>query len=147
LQWPDRDEAFLDVVQSIRKALERMRGAPSSAPAAVPEATPVATSGPRSSNLRIAKTFSNHDRDRFVIDAYDYVASFFENSLGELRARHPELEGIFRRIDAERFTDGNVSRRIDWPVASNPPPNTPCTPRQTRAQRVDRIGRTSARRA
>ena len=26
---------------------------------------------------------------------------------------------------------GNVSRRMAWPVASSPPPNAPCTTRQT----------------
>jgi hypothetical protein len=107
VQWPDRDEAFLDVVQSVRKALEKTRRtatAPSPAPASASAADPLATSGPRSSNLRIAKKFSDRDRDQFVIEAYDYVAKLFENSLAELHTRHPELEGDFRRIDAERFT-------------------------------------------
>jgi len=107
MQWPDRDEAFLDVTQSVRKALEKIRRtavSPIAPPASVLTAAPITTSGPRSSNLRVAKMFFDRNRDRFVIDAYDYVAKLFENSLAELHTRHPELEGNFRRIDAERFT-------------------------------------------
>jgi hypothetical protein len=32
------------------------------------------------------------------------MVSFFENSLRELEERNPEIEGDFRRIDANRFT-------------------------------------------
>jgi hypothetical protein len=109
MQWPDRDEAFLDVTQSVRKALERVGATipapspPATTPASSLSSTPTATSGPRSSNLRVAKEFSDRDRDRFVIEAYDYIAKFFENSLAELTTRHPDLEGDLRRIDAERF--------------------------------------------
>ncbi len=59
---------------------------------------------PRSSNLRLAKTFSERDRDRFKIESFEYIARFFETSLGELEARNPGIEGSFRRIDANRFT-------------------------------------------
>jgi len=60
--------------------------------------------GPRSSNLRLAKTFGDRDRDRFKVDAFEYIARFFENSLGELSVRNPGTEGDFRRIDGNRFT-------------------------------------------
>ena len=58
----------------------------------------------QSSNLRIARTFSEQDREDFVRDPFDYIARFFENSLTELHARTPEIEGRFRRIDANRFS-------------------------------------------
>jgi len=106
-QWPDKDEAFLDVVQSVRTALKKVQGtaaAPSVRQPSVTASAPLAASGPRSSNLRVAKTFSDRDRDQFVIDSYNYISTFFENSLAELGSRHPELQGDFRRIDAERFT-------------------------------------------
>lgn len=66
--------------------------------------TGAAPLGPRSSNLRIAKTFSERDRDRYKLETFDYMAKYFENSLAELAERHPGIEADFRRIDANRFT-------------------------------------------
>ncbi len=37
-------------------------------------------------------------------EAFDYMAKFFENSLEELQHRNSGIEGVFRRIDANRFT-------------------------------------------
>jgi hypothetical protein len=60
--------------------------------------------GPRSSNLRIKKSFTDKDKDKFLEDAFEYMAKFFEGSLNELGQRNPGVEGNFRRIDANRFT-------------------------------------------
>jgi hypothetical protein len=60
--------------------------------------------GPRSSNLRIKISFTDKDKDKFLEDAFEYMAKFFEGSLKELGQRNPEVEGNFRRIDANRFT-------------------------------------------
>ena len=103
-KWPDRDDGFLDIVQQIRAALP---AAPKQAPhsakiAALPTALPPI--GPRSSNLRLKKTFTDANRDQFVDEAFDYIARFFENSLNELRERNPGVEGRFKRIDARSFT-------------------------------------------
>ncbi len=103
--WPDLDEAFLDVVLKIRQAL-KVSGAVSAKPAASGGAINVATlpSGPRSSNLRLRKDFSEVDRDRFLDEAFDYIGRFFEGSLAELGKRNPGVETNFRRVDANRFT-------------------------------------------
>lgn len=61
-------------------------------------------SAPRSSNLRLAKAFSERDRDRFKLESFEYIARFFETSLTELEARNPGIEGSYRRVDANRFT-------------------------------------------
>ncbi|WP_291306723.1 MULTISPECIES: hypothetical protein [unclassified Devosia] len=61
-------------------------------------------SGLRSSNLRLAKSFTDRDRDRFLHDAFEFMVRFFEKSLAELSTRNPGIEGDFRRIDANRFT-------------------------------------------
>lgn len=109
-KWPDRDEAFLEVVKDIRAAAERLgkrTNATAPAPAAKPQASPAPTAfapGPRSSNLRLAKTFTDHDKDRFKLDAFEYIAGFFENSLRELGQRNEGIDGTFRRIDGDRFT-------------------------------------------
>jgi hypothetical protein len=36
--------------------------------------------------------------------AFEYIAKYFENSLAELQHRNTGVEGVFRRIDANRFT-------------------------------------------
>jgi hypothetical protein len=125
-QWPDIDEAFLQVAKAVREAAGRITAsarptpdpafAPppfSSAPATTSAATPTATTGgiiatametsARSSNLRLAKTFSQRDKDQFQLETFEFMARFFENSLTELQARNPGVEGAFRRVDANRF--------------------------------------------
>ncbi|WP_386081911.1 toll/interleukin-1 receptor domain-containing protein [Vreelandella sp. F11] len=105
--WPDRDEALLQVAKEVRKAAERWRSTQSSAErvdvGALMHTQQTVVAGPRSSNLRVAKTFTQLDKDRFQIDTFEYIARFFENSLNELQARNPGYEGVFRRIDANRF--------------------------------------------
>lgn len=102
--WPDLDEAFLDVVKMIRAAL------PAGAPASVASrpspamAEAPATALPRSSNLRLKKSFTEVDRDRFLDEAFAFMAKFFEGSLAELQARNDGIETAFKRIDANRFT-------------------------------------------
>lgn len=103
-RWPDLDEAFLDVVKWIRAALPQPSPAPV-APRSVPGSAAAASStGPRSSNLRLKKTFTEADRDRFLTEAYDYMARFFQGSLAELQERNDGIETTFRRLDANRFT-------------------------------------------
>jgi hypothetical protein len=67
------------------------------------QATPKAAR-PRSSNLRLKKEFTDRDRDRFLTEAFEYVANFFEGSLEELQERNAGIETTFRRIDANHFT-------------------------------------------
>lgn len=110
--WPDRDVAFLQVAQAVRKAAEQCRQDvhnPSSQKARAapdtPQPTwPSVTTGPRSSNLRVAKSFTQRDKDQFLLDTFEYIARFFENSLQELQTRNSGYEGVYRRIDANRFS-------------------------------------------
>lgn len=108
-QWPDRDEAFLQVAKAVREAATRYQSSKgtrspqeSAAPAAI-VAGAASPRGPRSSNLRLAKAFSQKDKDEFKHDTFEYIMRFFENSLTELAARNPGYEGVFRRVDANRF--------------------------------------------
>lgn len=91
--WPDLDEAFLDIVRAIRAALPKHAPRPVSSPTR-PEVRPPAK-GPRSSNLRLKKEFSEADRDRFLDDAFSFMTQFFENSLEELDTRHKDVECNF----------------------------------------------------
>ena len=65
---------------------------------------PPVLDAPKSSNLRIRRTFSDRDRDTFLGESFEYIANFFENSLNELSSYNPEVNGLFKRIDANRFT-------------------------------------------
>ena len=108
-QWPDIDEAFLQVAKAVRQAAGRMPGTkePAQRPVATAQAievtVPAQPMGPRSSNLSVAKTFTQRDKDRFQAETFEYIARFFENSLVELCARNPGFENVFRRVDANRF--------------------------------------------
>ncbi|WP_058359159.1 toll/interleukin-1 receptor domain-containing protein [Xanthomonas translucens] len=107
--WPDRDEAFLEVAKAVREAAGRLQGSKPIAAKTPTRAMPVPTANPaaeaiqRSSNLRLAKTFTQKDKDQFQLDTFEYIARYFENSLAELATRNPGYEGVFRRVDANRF--------------------------------------------
>ncbi|MAU18932.1 MAG: hypothetical protein CMH13_00145 [Martelella sp.] len=114
--WADIDEAYTDVVGHIRRALTAMGASPKQQEAAqqIPSAAkfgfaePETVSSPyasaRSSNMRVKKTFSDADRERFLEDSFAFISRFFENSLQELAGRNPGIEGRFRQIDANHFT-------------------------------------------
>ncbi|WP_299193256.1 toll/interleukin-1 receptor domain-containing protein [uncultured Erythrobacter sp.] len=105
--WPDRDSAFLEISKSIRKVAKEL--SPSPKPEFKADRLQTLVNGetidrPRSSNLRVAKEFSERDRDRFKVESFEYMARFFENSLKELEKRNDGIECDFRRVDANRFT-------------------------------------------
>jgi len=105
---PDRDAALLEVAQAVRAAaspisVKGMPAPPQRSSSGIAAGEPVPVS-PRSSNLRLAKTFTERDKDSFRLEAFEYLARFFETSLSELEARNPGIEGNFRRLDANRFT-------------------------------------------
>ena len=103
-QWPDLDEAFLDVVMKIRNAVQTGgRDGKPTASASMEKVTP-SQDLPRSSNLRVKKTFTDADNDRFLEEAFSFMSKFFESSLSELEKRNPQLDTSFRQIDANRFT-------------------------------------------
>lgn len=109
-QWSDRDEALLNVAHAIRAAAGKVS---IKAEPIVSRSPPVASAAteffsqperPRSSNLRLAKTFTDRDRDRFKIESFEYISNYFQNSLSELGERNSGIAGDFRRIDGNRFT-------------------------------------------
>lgn len=108
-QWTDTDEAFLEVAKEVRAVARHAGAANASAskepvPLTSPVEMPSAATPPRSSNLRVARTFSQRDKDKFRLETFAFMARFFKNSLEELTARNRDLEGVFRQIDANRFT-------------------------------------------
>jgi hypothetical protein len=103
VSWPDLDEAFLDVVRTIRAAIPKGSVQPPPAPRTSPHVSAVADR-PRSSNMRLKRIFTEADHDRFLDEAFSFMGNFFESSLAELRKRHDGIETKFHRIDANRFT-------------------------------------------
>lgn len=110
-KFPNQHDAFLLVAQDIRAAVEeinasRLPKVASSAAAPPDGPTPaVGVRGkPRSSNLRLRREYSDHERARFILDTFEYLAAFFEASLAELQSRAPGITTEYRRIDADRFT-------------------------------------------
>lgn len=103
-RWPDRDEAFLDVVKAIRHALPSGREPKAPTPAAATNSKVRGATHARSSNLRIRKEFFEADQDRFLEETFEFIARFFENSLAELQERNPGIEGSFKRRSAEQFS-------------------------------------------
>ena len=100
-------DAFLEIVQAIAAAVksdagQRQRSAPqksesfSQAQSARPDV--------RSSNLRIKKEFTDHDRDVYLEESFEYISRFFQGSLEELQKRNPEITSRFKKSDASRFT-------------------------------------------
>ena len=107
--WANFDEAYTDVAQQVRNVVES--GTSSRAARARPPdssreetAAPAARALPRSSNMRLQKTFTEAEKDGFLHQAFEFLAQFFEGSLQELQARHPDVECRYRRVDANTFT-------------------------------------------
>ncbi|MBW1741561.1 MAG: TIR domain-containing protein [Deltaproteobacteria bacterium] len=107
-KFPNQHDAFLEVTKAVREAAESMRLRSNSRPSGetLSEASDRnATIVPdiRSSNLRIKKEFTDIEKDRFLSEAFEYIAKFFEGSLSELKARNTEVDTDFRRVDANHF--------------------------------------------
>lgn len=106
-QYPSLDDGFYQVVDAIKKAI---RARPASAAAVSSSDRTVASLATmrvvpevRSSNLRVKRAFTDHDRDRARHECFDYVARYFANSLQELEVRNPGIKADFRQLDAQSF--------------------------------------------
>ena len=104
--FADRDQAMLEVTRAVRTAAERLGVGFASSPTVTPaehDRAP-AEPAPRSSNLRVAKRFTDRDKDAFRHDGFDYIGKYFEASAAELAARNADIACSVRRVDAVRFT-------------------------------------------
>jgi hypothetical protein len=108
-KFPNLHDAFLEVTLAIKAAakdFETVSDSQLHSKVSSAIATSVVRPAPeiRSSNLRVKKTFTQREKDKFERDAYEYIEKYFENSLAELEARNPNVETQFRHIDADQFT-------------------------------------------
>lgn len=102
------DDAFLNITRAIRSIAQQLK--PDSTGTVQAESTPVESAPApspgqrvRSSNLRIRQEFTDRQQHKFLDEAFEYIAQYFEGSLAELESRNPDVETSFRRIDTIRF--------------------------------------------
>lgn len=118
-KWHDLDEAYQSITDGLKKLLPQEGwGGEAATPSAAPgrSAEPTAASLPRSGNLSVRKEFTQRDKDKFLDETFEFIASYFEGSLQELERRNPEIETRFKRIDAQRFV-ATVYRQGDKAAA------------------------------
>lgn len=110
--WTNLDEAFADVARQIRLLVQEIarenEGASRSRQGArqtsLQAPVPPSLDTARSSNLRMRKDFTDFEKDQFAHEGFDYLQRFFRNSLAELQARNPGVQGSLRRVSDTRFT-------------------------------------------
>ena len=112
-KYPNQHDAFLSITNDIRLTAEEITGAIKTESDKLKQEKLNVSMGksiaqfgekPRSSNLRVRKEFTDIERSRFLAEALDYLANFFENSLVEMQSRVIGIETEFRKIDANHFT-------------------------------------------
>lgn len=110
-KYADLDDAFLDVSRRIRAVVKDLQAKSRQQAVANPVSTiapsdtnTVRSRSPRSSNLSIKKTYTDHDKDAFLDEAYAFIKSYFEGSLEELCARNQHLTYRFKPMDNTSFT-------------------------------------------
>lgn len=107
-KFANANDGYLEVVRALRRIAESCdRRAASITPNTPAEVHPAVAAFPpatRSSNMRVKKSMSDHERDVFRDETFAYLANFFETSLGELSRRNPELDVRFRRNSANDFS-------------------------------------------
>jgi hypothetical protein len=99
------DDAFLEITDQIKRVTDEINKTKNLSNIAQPptrEKEKVLVS--RSSNLRIRKEFTDREKDKFLDEAFDYIANFFEGSLEELKKRNPQIDYRFKKIDSQTFT-------------------------------------------
>lgn len=90
--------------EKITAAKSRGTGDGAGTKAAVAAAGTKQPAAARSANVQLKKKFTEHDRDTFLEEAYDFIGKFFEQSLAALQAENDGIKAKFRRIDNNHFT-------------------------------------------
>jgi hypothetical protein len=108
-KFADRDEGFNEVAKAIRDVAAEFDGTAEATeatkqPTGSGNAQPIPASVVRSGGLRLKKTFSDFEKDRFIEDAFESIANHFKESLSGVKAANPGVETNFRRIDTNHFS-------------------------------------------
>lgn len=114
-KWASPDDAFLNVVQGLRKLLMAQKqvsdrsvsaGSAAAARSLAPEARlrPARPAASRSSNLALPIEFSDEAKHEFAEQTFGHVKEYFRGSMEELQRRNPGYSGRLRDKTALAFT-------------------------------------------
>ena len=108
-KFPNPHDGYVEVTKAVRRAAEELQRSQVRDESRFhePEKSTgdgLVTPDVRSSNLRIKRTFTDKNKDRFLGEAFEYLATFFEGSLAELEKRNQQVGTDFCRVDARHFT-------------------------------------------
>lgn len=112
IKYPSLDDAFLEITQNIKAMAKKLskegKGSNrNNSELTNSDSNKASQYAPkitlRSSNLTLPKSFSDHDKDAFISEAFEYLALFFEGSLEELKKRNLEVSTRFQKVDARSF--------------------------------------------
>ncbi|TWB56132.1 toll/interleukin-1 receptor domain-containing protein [Nitrospirillum viridazoti] len=126
-QWPDEDLVLHDVATEIGKALAAPKRAPAVAqawsagatPFQAPSVMPPAPQKVTSSvlpKLNVRRSFTDADKDRFLDQAFEEIAQFFQAALAQAEQENQHVTTSFKRVDANTFhaniyVDGQAKAR------------------------------------
>lgn len=100
------DQGFLEVVKAIRRVVNSRGSSTQSEKDSVindiDHSWPVQQTS-HSSNLRVKRTFTDHERHAFLSESFEFIANYFETSLQELKVVNSHLASDFLRLDARGF--------------------------------------------
>ena len=121
----NRDRAYLEIAQAVRKAAEKTLSPSERTSTIDPSNKPDRDAGVRPSagqsdqessqsdfstgdvytgDLRIRKEFTDWQKEKFANEAFENIAQYFEHSLNQLQEKHAgTVKSSFRRIDATSF--------------------------------------------
>ncbi len=100
---PLKRETFEQFVSDISRARLEIDPSPPVDPVSQLSPPQPAATVATSTNLRVKKKFSDQDRDKFVEDAFEFIASFFQSSLGQLEQQNAVVGTRFHCIDSDHF--------------------------------------------
>jgi len=104
--FANRDEALTQIAKDIRLAVKELGYSPTETITPQTDSSKIVskTPAPRSSNLRVKKTFTDQEVDDYLESSFEYMARYFESSLAELESRNDKITTKFKRIDGNCFT-------------------------------------------
>ena len=111
-KWPTMDDAFVDIVKQLRSLLAQAKITPTSAQRS-PQSSSLGSAQvnsiepakmPWSSNLALPKQYTDEDKHDFVVNAFEFIKNYFEQSLQELGTRNAGISARLRSLSSSAFT-------------------------------------------
>lgn len=112
IKYKSLDDAFLEIITGIKVVVDKLNLNKVISKPVIPMSSPsiISSISSRSSNLKISREFSDHEKDKFLDDAFEYISKFFEGSLEELKRRNSQIDYRFKKVDSQNF---NASIYVD----------------------------------